>query len=196
MERESCLSYFINNSLSTGNYRNSKPQICLLCHGDYAAMERSGEPFPRATECQLSSQSLPSHKALSRLETRSESQGDGEVCSGMGIAVSSFHCSQRAEPGVPVWGASWGTHFFSSKIFCPDASRKTLGCTIMLQTIQHSHDSCSPMLPSKATLTQDLTCDLCPQEAHILVNKFYHLTSWKANPTWGMSANVGGKPWM
>lgn len=67
-------------------------------------MERSGEPFPKATECQLSSQSLPSHKALSRLETRSESQGDGEVCSGIGTAVSSFHCSESRAGSASVKG--------------------------------------------------------------------------------------------
>lgn len=41
VERQSCLSCFINNNGSTDNYWNSKPQICLLCHGEYAAMERS-----------------------------------------------------------------------------------------------------------------------------------------------------------
>lgn len=70
---------------------------------------------------------------------------------------------------------------------------KTLGCSIKLQTIQHSHDECSPVLSSKGTLTQDLTYDLCPQEAHILVNTFYPLDILERQPNLGHVRNVGGK---
>lgn len=49
------------------------------------------------------------------------------------------------------------------------------------------------MLPSKATLTQDLTYDLCPQEAHILVNTFYPLDILESQPNLGHVCNVGGR---